>query len=89
MAGFCECISAASHMVDWVGDAWSKMASLTSLVVSFMSAEVKGQLGHLFPIIPQANIRLFSWAALQCLSGESKWQWENPDRKSTRLNSSH
>ena len=78
MAGFCECISAASHMVDWVGDAWSKMASLTSLVVSFMSAEVKGQLGHLFPIISQANIRLFSWAALQCLSGESKWQWENP-----------
>lgn len=54
-----------------VGYAWSETASLPSLGVSFLLVEVKGQLGHVFPIIPEASISLFSWAALQCLSGES------------------
>lgn len=48
-------------MVDWLGGDSAKMASLTSLVVSSLLAEVKGQLGHMSPIIPQASLGLFSW----------------------------
>lgn len=68
--------SVASDMVDWLGDDWCKMASLISLVMSSLLAEVKGQLDHMSSNILQANLGLFSWHLLVLMASLLRWEWK-------------